>query len=366
MFLKKPKNSRYINVKLPDQKQDIIIGPGLKDWILEEISFSGYSGLIIFIDKNFAELYKDWFLQIKNILSPNDVIFIEASEASKSLEFLNSVLEKCFKANVNRKSCIVAIGGGIVGDIAGFFASVYMRGIDFIFIPTTLMAQADTIIYKVAVSYKFLKNIVGSFYSPVLTVCDTDFLQTLPKDEIALGLSEAIKHALIDSPSFLKYLESSLSFGLSGWEKYPWKEIVYKSLIVKSKLVMKDPFDENGYHKGLSYGHTFANVFEGLSEFKFRHGESVSLGMRASALVSRELKILSNDDFERQEKILEIIGLPTKFPGLINKEILINLMQKDKICAGGGLTLVILEKIGKFKVHKNIDPKIIESTLRIF
>lgn len=363
MFLKNPPNSRRINVRLPDQRQDIIIGSGLKEWILEEISSKNYSNVIIFIDKNFTELYKDWFLQIKNVLLPNDVVFIEANEASKSLEFLNSTLERCFKANINRKSCIVAIGGGIVGDIAGFFASVYMRGIDFIFIPTTLMAQADTIIYKVAISYKFLKNIIGSFYSPVLTVCDTDFLQTLPKDEIALGLSEIIKHALIESSSFLKYLENNLSVGIVDWEKYPWKEIIYKSLVIKSKLVTKDPFDENKFHKGLSYGHTFANAFEGLSKFKFRHGESVSLGMHASALISRELDILSVDDFERQKKILQMVGLPIKFPDLINKEMLINLMQRDKICDGLGLTIVILEKIGKFKVYKNVDSQIIKSAL---
>lgn len=219
MFSKKPKNSFCINVKLPDQTQEIIIGSDLCEWVLKEISSRNYSRLIVFIDNNLANLYKDWFSRFKNILAPNDVIFIEASEKSKSLEFLNSALEKCFSASINRKSCIIAIGGGIVGDIAGFFASVYMRGIDFIFIPTTLMAQADTIIYKVAISYKMLKNIVGSFCSPVLTICDVDFLQTLPKREISLGLSEIIKHALIKSPSFMKYLENSLHADLSRWEK---------------------------------------------------------------------------------------------------------------------------------------------------
>ncbi|MEK7635741.1 MAG: hypothetical protein AAB405_01465 [Patescibacteria group bacterium] len=269
MFLKKPKDSRYIDVKLPDQKQEIIIGSDLKEWILKEVSSREYFNIIIFIDKNFASIHRDWLLRIKNVLSPNDIIFIEASEKSKSLEFLNSVLERCFKFGVNRRSCIIAIGGGIVGDIVGFFASVYMRGIDFIFIPTTLMAQADTIIYKVAISYKLLKNLVGSFYSPVLTICDIDFLQTLPKSEIALGLSEVIKHALIDSPLFLRYLKKNLHPELTDWKEYPWKEIIYKSLIVKSKLVTKDPFDKNEFHKGLSYGHTFANAFESLSKCQY-------------------------------------------------------------------------------------------------
>ena len=365
MFLKKPKNSRYIDLKLPNQKQEIIIGSDLREWILKEISSRGYSNIIFFIDKNFASIHKDWLLQIKNVLSPNDIILIKASEESKSLEFLNSVLERCFKSGINRRSCIVAIGGGIVGDIAGFFASVYMRGIDFIFIPTTLMAQADTIIYKVAISYKLLKNLVGSFYSPVLTVCDIDFLQTLPKNEVILGLSEVIKHALIDSSLFLRYLKKNLHLELINWKKYPWKEIIYKSLMVKIKLVMKDPFDKNEFHKGLSYGHTFANAFESLSKFKFRHGESVSLGMYASSLVSRKLGILSVEDFEEQKELLQKVGLPVKLPKEIDKEMVISLMRKDKIYTGVdyGLTIVILKRIGKFKVHKNIDPKIIESVL---
>lgn len=365
MFLKKPKNSRYINVKLPDQKQEIIIGSDLKEWVLKEVFSRKYSNIILFVDKNFANVYKDWIFQIKNVLSPSDIIFIEASEKSKSLEFLNSVLERCFKSGTNRRSCIIAIGGGIVGDIAGFFASVYMRGIDFIFIPTTLMAQADTIIYKVAISYKLLKNLVGSFYSPVLTICDTNFLQTLPKSEIALGLSEVIKHSLIDSPLFLRYLKKNLHKELTDWKEYPWKEIIYKSLMIKSKLVMRDPFDKNEFHKGLSYGHTFANAFESLSKFEFRHGESVSLGMYASSLVSRKLGILSLEDFEEQKELLRKIKLPVKLPKEINKEMIVNLMQKDKIYTGAdyGLTIVILERIGKFKVYKNIDPKIIESVL---
>jgi len=204
--------------------------------------------------------------------------------------------------NAIRGSGIVAIGGGIVGDTAGFFASVYMRGVDFIFIPTTLMAQADTIINKVAISYKLLKNIIGSFYSPVLTVCDVDFLQTLPKKEISLGLSEVVKHSIIDSSSFFQYLKINLRPKLFHWKKYPWKEIVYKSLLIKSKLVVKDPFDKKGYHKGLSYGHTFANIFEGLSKFKFRHGEAVALGMHVSALISFKLGILSAKEFEQQKE----------------------------------------------------------------
>ena len=364
MFLKKPQNSHYIKVRLPNQTQEIIIGSGLQDWSLKEISSRDYLHYIIFIDKNFANIYKEWFSKMKCVLRPTNVIFIESNEKSKSLKFLNSVLEKCFQTGLNRKSCIIAIGGGIVGDIAGFFASIYMRGIDFIFIPTTLMAQADTIIYKVAISHKLLKNIVGSFYSPVLTICNTDFLQTLPQREISLGLSEVIKHGLIDSLSFLRYLENNLYPELQNWKKYPWKEIVYKSLLIKSKFVVKDPFDKKGYHKGLSYGHTFANAFEELSKFNFRHGEAVSLGMYTSSLISLKLELLLKEEFARHKELLKRVQLPLSLPIKIKKEAIINLLRKDKICPDcNSLTIVILPKIGHFKVCKKIDPELIMTAL---
>lgn len=366
MYLKKHQNIRHLSIKLPDHKQEIIIGTDLQKWSLNEISARNYSSFIIFVDKNFAHIYKNWFLVIKNTLLPKDIIFIEANEESKSLEFLNATLEKCFKAGLNRRSCIIAIGGGIVGDIAGFFASVYMRGIDFIFIPTTLMAQADTIINKVAISYKLLKNILGSFYSPVLTICDVNFLKTLPEKEITLGLSEIIKHAVIDSAKFFNYLKNNLQPGLRVWKSYPWIEIIYQSLKIKGKLVEKDPFDERKFHKGLSYGHTFANAFEGLSGFKFRHGEAVALGMHLSALISLKSKILSNYEFEQQKKLLEIAKLFLSLPPKLNIQNFINLLRKDKLSTDGNINIVTLEKIGKFTILKNIDPKIIELALTSF
>jgi len=276
MFLKNHKTSKHLEISLPNGKQEIIVGNNMSSWIIERLSSGNYSGFVIFCDHNVANLYKDFLEEIKNKLKPAEIILVEPTEANKSIEFLNLCLEKCVKANLNRNGCLIAIGGGIVGDVAGFLASVYMRGIDMIFVPTTLMAQGDTIINKVAISYKLLKNIIGSFYSPRLTVCDTNFLRSLPEKEISLGLSEIIKHALIASPKFTKNLSKMLLPSIFGWENYNWNYIIYESLRIKSKLVEKDPYDKLGAHKGLSYGHTFANGIEGLSDFHFRHREAVA------------------------------------------------------------------------------------------
>jgi len=295
-----------------------------------------------------------------------DVILIEPDEDSKSLDFLNFSLERCARANLNRKGCFIALGGGIVGDITGFLASVYMRGVDMIFIPTTLMAQGDTIINKVAISYKLLKNIVGSFYSPNITVCDVNFLQSLSEQEISLGLSEIIKHALINSKSFTDYLLEEFSSGMSNWETRNWSKIIYESLKIKSKLVEKDPYDEKGIHKGLSYGHTLANALEGLSEFDLRHGDAVALGMRISGYISHKSGFLSQRDFEIQEKLLDLAELPSKFSHHISSENIISYLKRDKISTDGKINLVILEKIGKYKIIKGVNEDIVRDALTKF
>lgn len=363
MFLKSPKNKKCVSVLLPSKRQKIFVGKDLSDWIIEELLARKYSDFIIFCDTNFAKIYKDLLLEFKKKLKPVNVILVEPNENSKSLNFLNYSLEHCVEANFNRKGCVVALGGGIVGDIAGFLASVYMRGIDMVFIPTTLMAQGDTIINKVAISHKLLKNVIGSFYSPNITICDTNFLQSLPDKEISLGLSEIIKHALICSKSFTDYLLKTLLPIMADRKAYDLDGIIYKSLKIKGMLVEKDPYDKLGIHKGLSYGHTFANVIEGLSQFNLRHGEAVALGMRISAYISHEMGILSKTDFETQETLLNIAKLPSKFLYYTNPDHIINYLKKDKISTNNEINFVILEQIGKHRVIMDVNEELIRAAL---
>lgn len=366
MFLKNHKTGKHLRVSLPERKQDIFIGKDLSLWIIEKLASSNYSGFVVFCDYNIAYLYKDILSEIEDKLRPADIILVKPTEANKSIEFLNLSLERCAKANLNRNGCLIAIGGGIVGDVAGFLASVYMRGVDMVFMPTTLMAQGDTIINKVAISYKLLKNIVGSFYSPRITVCDTNFLQSLREKEISLGFSEIIKHALVSSQTFTKSISDILSSSISGWRNYDWDYIIYESLKIKGKLVEKNPYDKVGAHKALSYGHTFANAFEGLSDFNFRHGEAVALGMRISGDISRSLGILKNEDLKLQNSLISAAGLPLKFPHSVNTKEIINYLKRDKISTNEQISLVILKKIGKHEVIKNVDENLVRQTLNKF
>lgn len=365
MFLIKQKDIKRINVKLPQRDQEIFVGGGLAQFLIDRVSNKKYSKIVGFVDKNILEMYPDFFRTIQEKLKINKWILVDPSEKSKSLETLNNILNECLKFKPDRKSCFLAIGGGIVGDVAGFLASVYMRGIELVFVPTTLTAQADTIINKVGISYKLLKNIIGSFYSPVLTVCDVQFLKTLPKRELSLGFSEIIKHALIDSEEFVFYLEKIFEKHTESISEDRWKEIVYRSLRIKSKLVSHDPFDVKGYHKGLSYGHTFANVLEGILGFEFRHGEAIAVGMHLAGLISNKLHFLSDKDFATQKKLFLSAKLPIELTTQkkINKNLFIQMLKSDKISVDGEISLVLLEKIGKFGVHKISNEEVINWAL---
>jgi len=365
MFLKRPQKLKIINISLPRKKQKIYIGRNITDILINESIAKKYSNFVVLIDSNVLSIYKNDIDEIKKLLGNHEIIPIEPNENSKTLEFFNYVFEKCCRNNLSRKSCLVAIGGGIIGDIGGFISSIYMRGIDFIFIPTTLMAQADTIIDKVGISYKSFKNIIGSFYSPVLTICDIKFLKTLPDKEISMGLSEIIKHSAIKSDKDFYYIKSLINTNKKDYHKYPWEDIIYKSLKIKSSLAAKDPFDELGYHKGLSYGHTFANAIEGISDFNLRHGEAVALGMKFSAIVSQFMGIMPKDVFKEQNEIIKNSGLPTTMSPF-KKEELIKLLKRDKISDNGKINLVVLEKFGKFSVKKDIDSSIIEKAIESF
>lgn len=365
MFIKKPQNSRYIQVPLPRLKQEIIIGEDLSKWTAEEIKQREYYNHLFIVDPSFASIHKDYLETLQKELNPVDIIYVDAVEDSKTLDYFKKILDRGINSRLNRNSCVVGIGGGIVGDIGGFFSSIYMRGVDFVFIPTTLMAQADTTLYKVAIGKEACKNIVGNFYSPVLSVCDIALLKTLPKKEIVMGFSEVIKHALIASKKFSLELDSILTEGLEEWQSFDWKKIIYKSLKLKAKLVLSDPFDKTGEHKGLSYGHTFANALEGLSSFKFRHGEAIAVGMYISGLVSVSLGYLSRQNLDFQQKLLMSVGLPNKLPKSINDSDIIALLKKDKISLNDGVSLVVLEDIGKFKVEDDVDQEVVGKAIRL-
>ncbi len=359
------KDYKLINVRVGPKKQKILIGDGSRNIIFDFFKKKNYSDSILIVDANFKKIHKNFYDKVINDIKPVSIIDVKPIEKSKSLDNLQDIVTKCYESNLKRSGCIIALGGGIVGDISGVVASLYMRGVDYVFIPTTLMSQADTIISKVAISYKYIKNILGSFYSPVLTICDPYFLMTLDKKEISMGLSEVIKSALIDSNNFVTYLDNNIKNNLNGWKSYPWEEIIYRSLRIKSKLVSKDPFDTNGKHKGLSYGHTYANVYEGSSKFNLRHGEAVALGMISAGYVSSKIGILCDSELQKQNRLIEKSMLPRKAPSKVDPNAAISILNKDKLSVDNSISLVLLKGIGNFVVKNKIDPNLVKDSIKV-
>lgn len=368
MFFSLGKNLKLkrVEVKFDRFAQNIFIGSDLIDKLISDLNLRQYKVIVPIIDENVYELHKEPISRVFEGLKVNHFIKIAPIELSKSVGKIGKYVEKLYEAGINRRSCILGIGGGVTGDAAGFLASVYMRGIDYVFLPTTTMSQGDSVIGKVGVGHIEIKNILGSFYSPILTYCDVNFIHTQDLGGMSVGLSEIIKSALIFSSSFTRLLEKVAPMDETEYRKLPWENIIYQSLKIKGKLVEKDQYDVLGIQKGLSYGHTIANVLEGTSVFHLRHGEAVALGMRIAGEVSLKLGILKPADLETQNNLLNTYGLIKTIPFAIDKAKFIQTIKKDKLSTSGNIDLVLLEKIGKFRVQRKIDESIFAMALEKF
>jgi len=365
IFNRSKNNSiKKIIVKFDRFNQNICIGNDLENILVQDIKLRKYKTIFSIIDKNVLKIYKDKLKRIFNDLEISNIIEISPVESSKSIVKTISLLKTLYDSGLNRKSCILGIGGGITGDLAGFVSSVYMRGIDFIYYPTTTMSQCDSVIGKVGVGHKEIKNLLGSFYSPVLTYCDISFIRSQEKSMARIGLSEVIKSALTTSPGFVQYLEKLGGFQDEDINNLPWINIIYESLKIKSGVVEKDPYDTLGLQKGLSYGHTIANVLESSSLFHLHHGEAISLGMRISGEISRKMGILSKKDLDRQNDLLDSYGLIKQIPFKIHPDKLIQMLKQDKLSINGSVDLVILEKIGKYKIQRNINESVVREAFK--
>jgi len=350
---------KRIVVKFDRFNQNIFIGNNLEDLLIRDIKLKNYSIVFPIVDKNVSIIYKEKLRRIFDELQINNVIEISPVESSKSIGKIIALLETLYDSGLNRKSCILGIGGGITGDLAGFISSIYMRGIDYVYYPTTTMSQCDSVIGKVGVGHKVIKNLLGSFYSPSLTYCDISFIKSQNEDAVRIGLSEAIKSALVASHDFTHYLENLGRFEDENIDNLPWINIIYESLRIKRDLVEKDQYDILGFQKGLSYGHTIANALEATSLFHIHHGEAITLGMRISGEISMNLGILSKNDLERQNNLFDSFRLIKEIPFKIDLDKIIQLLKQDKLSLTGTVDLIILEKIGKFRIQRDISEPIV-------
>ncbi|HHX60734.1 MAG TPA: 3-dehydroquinate synthase [Epulopiscium sp.] len=273
-------------------------------------------------------------------------------EDSKNLEIVEKIYSKCLENQFDRQSVIVALGGGIVGDVAGFVASSYMRGIKFIQIPTTLLAQNDSSVGgKVGVNYKNHKNMIGAFYQPQMVYMNTGVLSTLSRREFASGMSEIIKHGLIRDESFYNYLINNVNL-IKAIDHNTISYMNYTSCSIKGDVVSQDE-KEGSIRKILNFGHTIGHAIETLSHFEYLHGEGVSLGMVAAAYISRERNMLTDAEFSSILNMLHLYNLPTKLSGVLPEDIY-NQLFYDKKVSKNTLIFILLKGIGNCVEVNNV------------
>ena len=261
------------------------------------------------------------------------VVTVPRGEGSKSFEQLERLLSAMLEASFTRGDCVVAVGGGVVGDLSGFAASCYMRGIDFYNIPTTLLAQVDSSVGgKTAVNFGGVKNIVGAFYQPKKVIIDPETLKTLERRQLMAGLAEAIKMAATSSAELFEIIEKSEDLDAD------LPEIIRRSLCIKRDVVEQDP-KENGLRRILNFGHTVGHAVEGFNKGKLLHGECVALGMPP---------MCSGEALERVTKVLKKYGLPTEIEQSADE--LMPYLKHDKKMTANLVKVVLVDKIGQFRI----------------
>ena len=277
---------------------------------------------------------------------------IPDKEEAKSLSETTRLYDSAFAHGLTRRTPVVALGGGVVGDLAGFVAATYLRGLPLVQIPTTLLAQVDSSIGgKVAVNHPQGKNIIGSFYQPKLVLIDITVLNTLDRRELVAGLAEVIKYGVIADAEFFSWLEENLPKVLA-LEPKALIHVISTSCRIKAEVVQKDE-KEKGLRAILNFGHTIGHALEALTEYQtYRHGEAVAIGMAAATDIARQMGLLTAREAERLKRLLEQAGLPIAMPSFISGEDLILAMQRDKKVQAGEIAFVLPVKIGQVEVKR--------------
>jgi 3-dehydroquinate synthase len=309
----------------------------------------------IITDVNVAKYYRE---EVETCLQDEEFqvlgFILPAGEQTKSLKMADYLYEKLIEANFDRNSVIVSLGGGVIGDLAGFVASTFMRGIAFIQIPTTLLAQTDSSVGgKVGINHRLGKNLIGAFHQPKFVLIDPEVLKTLPQREIWSGLAEIVKYALISDSEFFDFLEDSLNDLVLLKNMESVEMVIEHCCSIKANVVNQDE-KESGLRRILNFGHTFGHAFEALTDYAvLRHGEAIALGMRGITWLCKENQLLNEEEYNRIDNLLQRLRLPETVPDFSPKDVL-KKMYHDKKVLDGVLNLVLLEGLGKPVIRKDI------------
>lgn len=355
---------RKVMVELGVRSYPIVIGSGLADEIIAFISQAGYStrGMIV-TDANIAPLYAEQIAQITAHGGVRaEIVTIPAGESSKTLDQANELFTRAIELGLDRRSPIFALGGGVVGDLAGFVAATYMRGVPFVQMPTSLLAQVDSSVGgKVAVNHPRGKNLIGAFYQPDAVFIDLDFRKTLPAREIRAGLGEIIKYGIICDRDFFSWLEEHRADVLA-LDLAAALQMIARSCAIKADVVRQDE-REGGLRRILNFGHTIAHAIEKETGYvRYRHGEAVAIGMAGAAELSAQMGLLCTQECQRIKCLIEAMELPIKAVGVTADAMYADLFH-DKKTVGNRIHWVLAERIGIVSVRSDVPEHLIRKIL---
>ena len=355
---------KKIDIKIPGKEYPVFIDTHIFDRLGKIIqSQKLYKNLFVIIDKTVLELHRTKIIRfVSNFPGKYFIQEFEASEINKNLSSSEKIYNNLILNGFGRDTLIVAIGGGITGDLAGFVAATYARGVQFVQIPTTLVAAVDSSIGgKTGINFGDTKNIIGSFYQPEFVLVDTDFLITLPEEEIICGIGEIVKYAFLTDQKFFVTLKNNINKLLKLDSSFTSK-VIETCVSFKSDIVTKDE-KESSLRKILNFGHTFAHAIEVEQEHKIKHGQAVIAGLVCALDLSRRIGILNNKNFE------ELIKLPLLVKEKINLERfdvpnIYEIMKRDKKGRNYKIKFVLLKSIGNLLVDVEVDEADVNSSIQ--
>lgn len=352
-----------LTVELGARSYPIYIGESLLDD--SELYRRHVTGkqILVVTNETVGPLYLDRVLAALNGFQVESVVLPDG-EQYKNLDVLNKIYDALLSRRFDRRCTLLALGGGVIGDMAGFAAASYQRGVSFLQVPTTLLAQVDSSVGgKTGVNHPLGKNMIGAFHQPVCVIADTDTLATLPDRELAAGIAEVIKYGLIDDLEFCTWLETNID-RLVGRDPAALVYAIERSCADKASVVAADEL-EAGSRALLNLGHTFGHAIEtGVGYGSWLHGEAVATGMCMAADLSQRLGWLSAEDTQRVVALVDRAGLPVRAPNELGADRLAELMAVDKKVLDGRLRLVLLKGIGTAVVTDRFDPEKLQETLQ--
>ena len=353
---------KTLHVELGDRGYPIFIGEGLLDDPTLFLPYLAGTQVMLVSNETVAPLYLD---RVKAHFGDQRVaeVILPDGEEYKTLEVLNRIFDALLRARFDRRCTLVALGGGVIGDMAGFAAATYQRGVAFIQVPTTLLAQVDSSVGgKTGVNHALGKNMIGAFHQPRCVVADTTTLNTLDDRQLAAGMAEVIKYGLIRDPEFFAWLEQHMQ-ALMDRDPGLMAEAIEVSCRNKAEVVAADE-REAGVRALLNLGHTFGHAIEtGMGYGDWLHGEAVGAGMAMAADLSRRIGWLDAADVQRVDDLLKRAALPRQGPQMLRAERMAELMQVDKKVIDGVLRVVLLQSIGSAVVTANYPDEAMRETL---